>query len=174
MMRVETIEQQILPALRSFWDRYRRGEPLQEALRAAVRDVAVASKVRQQTVIDGLTRRLQGDIGELYGLLKQWTDGDPGPLASQLKASSDRSAHESMDAFFGSCGGNAIPRSEVGGHFTSGVKSERFCFDLPQREARMLRAVAEMESVSEVALVGQMVRTALAAKMKTAADELMR
>ena len=174
MMRPETVERQMLEVLRSFWERYGRGQPLQEALRAGARDVALATTVRHQTIIDGLTRRLEGDIGELYGLLKQWTQGDSGPLAAQLKAKSNRSAHESIDAFFESCTGNPARNGVRVDYSNREEKSERVCFDLSAMEARMLRAVAEINGVSEVEFVTQVVRTAVGTRMKAAADELMR
>lgn len=174
-MRLETIDQQILPVLRLFWDRQARGEPLREALRDAAREVATDVNVAHQTVVDGFTRRLQlATIDQLYALLKLWTEGDPRSLASQLKVSSDRSAHASIDTFFESSTGTGKAKRQAGVHATSEPKLERFFFDLRQDEARMLRTIAEIDGVSTEEFVVLAIRAQLAARMKAAAQDLMR
>lgn len=175
MMRKETVEQQILPVLRSFWDRQGRGEPLREALREAAREVAADVNVAHQTVVDGFTRRLRLEtIDQLYALVKQWLDGDPRSLASQLKVSSDRSAHRDIDAFFESFVITGRSSGQVGSNAKSEAKLERFVFDLRQDEARMLRTLAEISGVSTEEFVVQAIRGQLAAKMRAAAQDLLR
>jgi hypothetical protein len=175
MMKLETIEQQILRVLGLFSGRCARGEPLREALRDAAREVAADVNVAHQTVVDGFTRRLQLDtIDELYDLLQQWADGDPGPLAAQLKANSDRSAHQSIDAFFESPISTGNTKRQRSADASSEAKLDTFSFDLPEDEARVLRTFAANAGVSEAEFSRQAVRIALAGRMKAVAQDLMR
>ena len=69
--------------------------------------------------------------------------GDPKPLMAKLKEASDKSAHESIEAFFDFFSGEMAPRRHLVP--ASDLKFETFSIDLPERDARMLRALAEIE-----------------------------
>jgi hypothetical protein len=174
-MRRRTVEQQMLPVLSRFRERYGQGEPLEQAFREAAREVANEVNVTHQTIDDGFTRRSDGVvIGEVYARLREWTNGNSELLASQLKASSERSAHASIDAFFRKTATSGESSPPAGTLSSQDVEPETFSFDLSQNEARMLRAFAANNGVSEGEFVSHVVRTALAARLRAAAQELMR
>jgi len=105
-MTPETIYRQILPLLRFFRSRYRKGQPVHKAYRDAVREVAENTAVTYQTIGDACRRRLGlKKIDELYGLLERWVGGDAMPLATKLKIASAPPVHAAIDAFFAGEGG---------------------------------------------------------------------
>lgn len=162
-MKGQTVEQLLL-VFRSFRERYARGKPLHKAYQEAVREVADGHAVTYQTIGDGCRRRLKlNSIRELYALLACWMEGDPEPLAKQLKAASDPSAHDDITEFFGS---EARPA-------TSDNRFDTFSMRLPERGARMARALAEIEGVSTSELLSRLVESAVAEKMKLVAQAIL-
>ena len=163
MMKGQTVEQLLL-VFRLFRESYARGKPLHKAYQEAVREVADGHAVTYQTIGDGCRRRLKLiSIRELYALLARWMEGDPEPLAKQLKAASDPSAHDDIMEFFGS---EARP-------VTSDSRFDTFSIGLPERGARMARALAEIEGVSTSELLSRLVESAVAEKMKLVAQAIL-
>ena len=173
MMNRQTVEQ-LLRVFRLFRERYARGDPLQRAYREAVREVANLHHVTYQTIGDGCRRRLKlSDIHQLYDLLACWAEGDSEPLAKQLKAASDPSSHDDIADFF-------RPYKSIvavtPGHTAASTSADRFdtfSFRLPQRDARMLRALAEIEGVSWPELLSRMVGKVVAERMKHVARAML-
>lgn len=162
-MKGQTVEQLLL-VFRSFRESYARGKPLHKAYQEAVREVADGHAVTYQTIGDGCRRRLKlNSIRELYALLARWMEGDPEPLAKQLKAASDPSAHNDITEFFGS---EARPA-------TSDSRPDTFSLRLPEHDARMARALAEIEGVSTSELLSRLVESAVAEKMKLVAQAIL-
>ena len=170
MITSQTVEQLLL-VFRLSRERYARGEPLRRSYQRAVREVADRHSVRYQTIGDGCRRRLKlNDISELYTLLRRWLDGDPEPLANQLKAVSDPTAHDDIAGFFGSPTPSAKVTPRQAGAATSDDKDATFSFRLPEHDARKLRALAELEGVSPPELINKFVAAAVVEKMKLVAQ----
>ena len=166
---------QVLHVLRLFRERYDSGEPLHRAYREGVREVARHHHVTYQTIGDGCRRRLKlDDIRAFYDLLSHWVEGDPEPLRSQLKEACDPAAHDRIHEFFESA--NAKEQGIGGTLSAAGVpnKSSTVSFQLSERDARMLRALAEIEAVSPAELVRSIVGSAVAERMKRVAEAIGR
>lgn len=173
MMRRQTVEQLLL-VFRSFHERYAQGRPLHRAYQEAVREVADRHKVTYQTIGDGCRRRLKlEDIRELYALLARWMEGDSEPLAEQLKAASDPSAHDDITEFFGSSTAFGVARHQEPSPATAEGSFSAFSLRLVERDARMARALAEIEGISPPELLGRLVGTAVAEKMKLVAQAIL-
>lgn len=170
MMRQQTVDQ-LLQVFRLFHVNFAGGMPLRKAYREAVREVANLHGVTYQTIGDGCRRRLKlDDIRELYDLLQAWVDGDPGPLMEQLKGASDPFTHDEIADFFG--GASRAPDR----HGPPAVPEARFAtfsFQLPERDARMLRALAEIEGASTPELLGRLVGSAVTERMKRVAQAML-
>lgn len=174
MLKGQSVDQLLL-VFRKFRERHARGEPLHNSYREAVREVAERYSVTYQTIGDGCRRRLQlNNIDELYALLEQWVEGNPEPLAKQLKRASDHSAHDNIMRFFESSTSSAKVTPRQVASATSKGKFDTFSFSLSERNARMLRALAEISGVSTREMVNQLVGAALAEKMKLVAQEIIR
>ena len=173
MMKPQTIEQLLL-VFRLFRERHAGGEPLRRSYREAVREVADLHSVTYQTIGDGCRRRLQlNKIEELFDLLQQWVEGNPEPLAEKLKAASDYSAHDNIGAFFESSASSSKVTSRPVAPVISDGKLDSFSFRLPERDSRMLRALAEIEGISIPEMLGQLVRAAVAERMKSVAQRII-
>lgn len=174
MMTPQTV-QQLLSVFRWFRDNHKSGMPLHSAYHEAVRTVADAHSITYQTVGDGCRRRLGlVDIRELYELLAAWTKGDSRALASQLKENSDPSSHDEIERFFS--GGNAAP-AETRRALPKGPsngETEVFHFRLPDRDARMLKALAELEGVSASELIGHTISVAVRDRMAVVARGIIK
>ena len=141
--------QQLLQVFRHFRDNHASGMPLHRSYREAVRAVKDAHAVTYQTVGDGCRRRLGlKDISELYELLAAWVKGDPHGLARQLKDNSDPSAHAEIDQFFLGTQPALVENRKIPAKALSQDDSEALSFRMPSNDARMLRALAELEGVS--------------------------
>lgn len=158
LLRKQTIEQQVLPALGRVRDLLYQGVPVGKAFVTACFDVARTRGVTHQTIRDSLTRRLDLDADELQSLAQKWLEGSPEPLRDRLHKHTDPSLHKVVSTFL------ASNKTEI--------QRETVCIKLPQFEALMLRALADGEGVSLEEFVGQMMRGALAAKMKAVAHQL--
>lgn len=159
---------QLLYVLRLFRERYETGQPLRKAYRQAVRQAADHYGVAYQTLGDLCRRRLNlARISEFYALLQRWVDDDAGPLAACLAAASAVSAHEDIDVFF---------RAELGSgaDASTGASNEleRISFRLPVREARMLRALAELEGIQPPDLLRQILGSAVKNRMTRVVEEI--
>ncbi len=172
-MKHQTVEQLLL-VFRSFRESYARGRPLHKAYQDAVREVADGHAVTYQTIGDGCRRRLKlKNIRELYALLARWMEGDSEPLAKQLKAASDPSAHNDITEFFGSSATFSVAGGREARPATSDSRFDTFSLRLPERDARMARALAELEGVSTSELLSQLVGFAVAEKMKLVAQAIL-
>lgn len=174
MMTDQTVDQ-LLHVFRLFRERYERGESLHKAYREAVREVAKRHGVTYQTIGDGCRRRLKLDsIRELYDLLSAWIEGRPEPLADQLKKASHPASHGEIDTFFGAASvtGHEIPERTASA--ATSRKFAEFSFQLPERDARMLRALAEIEGVTTAVLLRDVVATAVAERMRHVAQAIVR
>ena len=172
-MKHQTVEQLLL-VFRSFRESYARGRPLHKAYQDAVREVADGHAVTYQTIGDGCRRRLKlNNIRELYALLARWMEGDSEPLAKQLKAASDPSAHNDITEFFGSSATFSVAGGWKARPATSDSRFDTFSLRLPERDARMARALAELEGVSTSELLSQLVGFAVAEKMKLVAQAIL-
>ena len=177
-MKHQTVAQLLL-VFRSFRESYAQGKPLHKAYQEAVREVADGQAVTYQTIGDGCRRRLKlNSIRELYALLARWMKGDPEPLAKQLKAASDPSAHDEITEFFateflGSSATFAVAGGREARPATSDRRFDTFSLRLPERDARMARALAEIEGVSTSELLSRLVEAAVAVKMKLVAQAIL-
>ncbi len=166
MMRRQTVEQLLL-VFRSFRERYAGGKPLHKAYQKAVREVADRYGVTYQTIGGGCRFRLKlKEIHELYALLARWMEGDSEPLATQLKAASDPSSHGDIADFFRAAKAIAAAAPGPAAASTSADRFDTFSFRLPQRDSRMLRALAEIEGVSPPELLSAMMGTVVAERMQ--------
>lgn len=157
---------QLLCLLQLFREGFQAGEPLRRAYRNSVRQAAGRYGVTYQTMGDLCRRRLNLDrIGLFYALLERWMAGDARPLAERLKAASVTSAHHDIEAFFRAGGG---PRAVVP---AAAADSEVMSFRLPVREARMVRALAELEGLQAPELVRQLVGAVVEEKMQRVVRE---
>lgn len=174
MLTRESIDQ-LLYLLRLVREGFEGGLSLRQAYRQAVRRAAEHYGVTYQTLGDLCRRRLDlGRIGTFYALLEDWLGGDPKPLSDCLKAASNASAHSDIDAFF-----QAMPAS--GAHSSRPMDArptaddpEAISFRLPAREARMLRALAELEGMRPPDLLRRLVGAVVKDKMKRAVKEIDR
>ena len=171
-LRTDSIETQLLPLLSLFREKYTTGMRLNQALSEATRQIAADHETAYQTIADGYTRRLNFTgpraTDRFRDLLRKWVDdGNPGPLAALAKAHSHEDAHSSIDAVLLQSPLSPAPHDPIVRH-----PYEAITFELPQSEARMLRAFAANDGVTEGEFVGQVVRAALAAKMKAVAQQL--
>jgi hypothetical protein len=173
MMTPKTVEQ-LLQVFRLFRDNHASGKPLHASYHDAVREVARLNSVTYQTIGDGCRRRLRlADINELYELLAAWVKGDSRGLIQQLKQSSDLSAHAEIDAFF-SAAGTEVAEKKKPLHLVSHENSETFSFRLSSDDARMLKALAELEGTSVGALSSRVVSEAVQSRMTTVARSIIK
>lgn len=174
MITPETLHQ-ILQVFRHFRDNHAAGMPLHRSYREAVRAVSAAHSITYQTVGDGCRRRLGlNDVSQLYELLAAWIRGDSSGLSRQLKDNADRSAHAAIDHFF--TYGNSEPN--VGTPTSLRVvlsdETEPLTFRIAVRDARMLKALAELEGVSASELTARIISTAVHDRMKVFARSIIK
>ena len=176
MMTPHTV-QQLLQVFRLFRENHAGGMPLHRSYPEAVRTVAKNYSVTYQTIGDGCRRRLElSNINELYEMLSAWVGGEPRALLHQLKEHSDPAAHADIDRFF-SGGGGPSPHVETkkpSPKAPSREESETFSFRLPAPDARMLKALAELEGVSVGELTAREVTVVVRARMTVVARGIMK
>lgn len=174
MMTPQTIKQ-LLHVFRSFRDNYKSGMPLHRAYQEAVRSVADAHSITYQTVGDGCRRRLGlNNINKLYELLAAWVKGDSRGLVGQLKENSDPSSHAEIEQFFAA--GDAA-QADTGKPSPKGLlngETEIFQFRLPERDARLLKALAELEGVSSSELIVRTISTAVRDRLAVVARSIIK
>jgi hypothetical protein len=163
MMTSHTV-QQLLQVFRHFRENHASGMSLHRSYSAGVRAVAKEHAVTYQTIGDGCRRRLRlTEINQLYELLAAWVKGDPRGLVRQLKENSDPVAGADIDQFFASGDGPSSPveTRKPSLKAPSREESETFSFRLPAPDARMLKALAELEGVSVGELTAREVAVAV-------------
>lgn len=174
MITPQTV-QQLLEVCRNFRDNHASGMPLHRSYKEAVHTVANAHSVFYQTIGDGCRKRLRlSNIREFHELLAAWVKGDARGLVRQLKENSDPSAHAEIDQFFS--GGQPAP-TQISKASPKGPlrnETETFSFRLPERDARMLKALAELEGVSVGELTARVVSAAVRNRMKVLARGIVK
>ncbi len=174
MMKHQSVEQ-LLQVFGLFRKRYAGGEALQKSYRHAVREVAKLHGLTYQTIGDGCRRRLKlDDIRELYDLLQIWMDGRSEPLMEQLKSASNPATHDKIADFFGTSSSLTPTVSRRDPPANTQTKFTAFSFRLREKDARMLRALAEIEGVSPPELIGDLVGSAVAERMNRVAQAMLR
>ncbi len=173
MMTRKTVIQ-LLQVFEEFRNSYLSGVPLHKSYQDAVRKVASHYSVTYQTIGDGCRRRLKLDeISQLYGLLENWMQGDSKGLCSQLTENSDPNAHPEIESFFSKAGSYLGSTSTEPVASITEQKGEPFTFRLSDTDARMLRALAEIEGSSPSQLVADIVQEAVQKKMKDFAEKMV-
>jgi hypothetical protein len=167
--------QQLIQVFRRFGDNHAAGMPLHRAYREAVRAVASIYSVKYQTIGDGCRRRLGlDDVSELYELLAAWMRGDPSGLVRQLKENADTTTHAEIDQFFSGKKGAAAEIKKTARKASLREESEPFTFRIAPSDARMLKALAELEGVSAPELTAQIVSSAVRDRMTTVARGIIK
>jgi hypothetical protein len=174
MMTPQTVKQ-LLQVFRSFRDNHRSGMPLHRAYHEGVRTVADAYSITYQTVGDGCRRRLGlNDISELYELLTAWVKGDPRGLVRQLKENSDPSSHAEIEQFFSGGDGPPAEIRRAQPQVSRSDSAEVFQFRLAESDARMLKALAELEGVSASELIARTIAAAVRDRMAVVARGIIK
>jgi hypothetical protein len=170
MMTRGTVRQ-ILQVLKVFHDNQANGLSISRSYQDGVRKVAHENGVAYQTIGDACRRRLRlEDINELLHLLDRWTKGDSNPLIEQLKKNSSSNIHSEILTFFENY---VSHQNEVGPDAINEqrpAKSEIFSVTLNEKDARMLRAIAEIEGVAVSEVLTSLAGKCLKAKMKEIAQ----
>ena len=127
--------------------------------------------VAYQTIGDACRRRLGlTHINELYEMLSAWLRGESRALVSQLKKHSDPVSHADIEKFFST----TKPATTFKPSSSSDVSTKEETVVVPlrlqARDARLLRALAELEGEWAIAL---MVSNAVRDRLKIVARELM-
>lgn len=159
--------QQLLQVFRIFRENLERGIPLHRSYHEAVRSVAQSYSVTYQTIGDGCRRRLRlNDISELFALLSAWLQGDPNRLVHQLKVNSESSAHAEIDRFFTE--GTVVTSQKQKAPIKALASNdfETISFRLLRNDARMLRALAELEGVSVGVVIGGLISESVRPRIK--------
>lgn len=174
MLTRESVNQ-LLYLLRLFREGFEGGLSLRRAYRQAVRQTADRYGVTYQTLGDLCRRRLNlKRIGAFYALLEDWMGGEPKVLADCLKAASSASAHGDIDVFFEAAPASGAQRSRPARGRPGVEEPEAISFRLPAREARMLRALAELEGMRPPDLLRRLVGGVVKDKMKRVVTEIDR
>ena len=164
MITPHTVKQ-LLQVFHLFHANHTRGMPLNRSYHEAVRSVAEGSSVTYQTIGDGCRRRLElTSINELYEMLSAWVRSESRALLNQLKKCSDPAAHAEIERFFSMT--EVTTPSKPKPSFESVAVSLR----LQARDARLLRALAELEGEEVIARV---VSGAVRERMKVVARGLI-
>lgn len=165
--------QQLLQVFKLFRNNFAATKLLQDSYNDAVRKVAAMYSVTYQTIGDGCRRRLDlANINELYDMLSVWVErGEPRTLVHQLKKHSDPVSHAEIDRFFSTAEPTTSSKEKPLVHCGSKDESEPISFRLNETDARLLRALAELEGISANELTARVVSTAVRDRMKIVARE---
>jgi hypothetical protein len=174
MMNRKTVRQ-ILEALVLFREKHAHGDPLTVARQEAVREVAQRYGVTYQTIEDACRRRLGlGDVSELDTLLQHWIGGDHLPLMNQLTPRASATAHADITIFFRD---HTNPSEHSRENATTSAEDsprENFTASVSLRDARKLRAIAEIRGVDPTAFFNQIVSRAIRDETKAFAQAILR
>ncbi len=165
--------QQLLQVLRLFRENHRGGRYPEDSFHEAVRTVANNYRVTYQTIGDGCRRRLELTANEPHEMLLAWIRGEPRPLLCQLKKYSDPAAHSEIDKFFSTTEPPTSPKPKPSVMSPPRDESEAVSFRLHAHDARLLRALAELEGVSVGELTARVVSASVRERMKVVARELI-
>ncbi len=166
MMTVKTVRQ-LLQVFRLFRENYLQGTSFPRSYHDAVRQVAKDHSVTYQTIGDGCRRRLRlNDINELFELLDTWIKGGPKQLIMQLKDNAEPAAHQQIEEFFSMRHQASIEKPNMSAVQIQDAGFEALTFRLPKRDARMLRALAELEGTSVPELIGRHLSKTVQNRMK--------
>jgi hypothetical protein len=173
MLKPNTV-QQLLEVFRLFRENFAATRLLHDSFQEAVRKVAETYSVTYQTIGDGCRRRLElTDINELYEMLSSWVErGEPRTLVHQLKKHSDPITHSQIEKIFSSPESTTPPKPKPS-TIPAGKDFEAVTFRLGEPDARLLRAIAELEGISVGELTARVVSTAMRERMKAVAREFM-
>ena len=172
MMNRKTVTQ-LIQVFEQFKINYRNGVPLHNSYQDAVRKIADKYAITYQTVGDGCRRRLNlADISQLHVLLEEWMQGHPESLITQLRQNSIPAAHPDIDAFFSATGPSSVTAFPEISSSLPGKSADTFSFPLLEADARLLRALAEIEGSTPSRLITQIVQKAVNKKMKKLAGKL--
>ena len=166
MLNSNTIHQ-LLEVLAIFYKSHSRGNPVNRSYHEAVRRVAQKYGVTYQTIGDGCRRRLKLlDVGQLYTFLQRWIEGDPHGLITVLKNNTDSHNHEEIDRFFKDPPFLSNHSEEYGPVQINAIRAETFSFQLPEKDARILRAISEISGTPVPEILTQIVTKSIRDKMK--------
>lgn len=166
--------QQLLQVFRLFRENHAGGMPLHMSYHEAVRSVAKTDSLTYQTIGDGCRRRLGlTNINELHEMLSAWVRGEPGALLNQLKRHSDPVSHREIEKFFSTTEPTTILKPKASVTAVPKEEPETVSFRLQARDARWLRALAELKGVSASELTASVVSTAVREQMKVVARGLI-
>lgn len=166
---------QLLQVFEDYRCNYLSGIPSHKSYQDAVRKIAKRYSVTYQTIGDGCRRRLNlGEISQLYKMLEEWMNGHPVGLRTQLIKNSDPNAHLDINSFFSKASYDLESKAPVTVASNSEQGVEAFSFRLSDNDARMLRALAEIEGSSPFQLVAKIVQEAVNTKMKEFAENMVK
>ena len=170
-MQLSTVRQ-ILDVLKGFKENYSKGLSLKRSYQMSVQRVADSERVTYQTIGDACRRRLWlNDINELYELLNKWMAGDPTGLLNKIKDNTDESNYSEIDAFFNE--GRPFLNGSTAPSNGNDANTQIFSFRLLDKDARMLKALAEIEGASVSEFLGEFVSESVKSKMKTFAQRII-
>lgn len=170
-MMTRQTAQQLLKVFQSFRSNYKSGMPLHRAYQKGVKTVADGYGLRYQTIGDGCRRRLGlTNVGELYALLTAWMQGNPRGLVHQLTEYSDPSVHEEIREFFSSDYSPLEDNHAAPLEKPAADETEVFQFRLRVDDARMLKALAELEGTSASELIANMLSSTVRDRMTAVAQ----
>jgi hypothetical protein len=174
MMNSKTVRQ-ILEVLALFRVKHANGDPLTVARQEAIREVARRYGVAYQTIEDACRRRLGFDeVSQFDTLLQDWVGGEYLPLMNQLTSRASSVTHTEIATFFRQ---HASPTERQQDVLTTGADStphEEVTVSVSQREARKLRAIAEIKGIDERTFFNQIVSRAIRDETRAFAQALLR
>jgi len=164
---------QLLNVFRYFQKSHIKGLSVSHSYQIAVRAVAKQNDVTYQTIGDGCRRRLRlNDIGELYALLDKWANGDPNGLVEKMMKISPQSIHSEIKDFFYN---SKFEVNNTSAEVTSKsveTKTVEFNFSLSEKDARLLKAVAEIDGTSITETITALIIRSLRVRIKDLVQEL--
>lgn len=172
MLKLNTIRQ-LLEVLTIFYNSHLKGNPINRSYHEAVRKVAQKYGITYQTIGDGCRRRLKlNDVGQLYSLLQRWVEGDPHGLIAVLKGNTNSHNHEEIERFFRTPPAVPNQSEKYGPVQTNSIRTETFSFQLPEKDARILRATSEISGTGVPEMLAQIVSKSIRDRMKELAREI--
>lgn len=160
-----TSVRQILDVLDSFKKFYKLNYQFKNSYTQAVHQVAEKYGVSYQTIADGCRRRLDLDnISEFHDLIKRWLNEDSKSLIKLLKSKSYPNCHNEILQFF-----NTSEKQNVV-QINKDLNNENFTFKLPTKEAKILKALADINDEEISIFLTNLVSVAIKSKFKDLLD----